>query len=67
VNTSFFRELIDQIVDSGRSLKAFTLGNEDHGGTIEALSKALLSARGESSGMVVAQHILAIFQLLIDE
>ncbi len=62
--SSFFRDLLDQIVERGRVLRAFSLGGEDHGGTITTLSKGLLSGRGESSGMVVARHILAIFELL---
>jgi malonyl-CoA decarboxylase len=67
VSTSFFRGLLDDIVERGRSLKNFSLGNDDHGGTIEALSKGLLSGRGESSGVVVAQHILGIFDILSGE
>ena len=65
--SSFFRDLLDQIVDRSRSLTAFSLRGEDHGGTIETLSKGLLSGRGESSGMVVARHILAIFHLLNED
>lgn len=65
--SSFFRDLLDQIVERGRALKAFSLGSGGHDGTIEALSKGLLSGRGESSGMVVARHILAIFEVLTDE
>ncbi len=65
--SSFFRDLLDQIVERGRALKAFSLGGGDHDGTIEALSKGLLSGRGESSGMVVARHILAIFDVLSDD
>lgn len=65
--SSFFRDMLDQIVERGRALKAFSLGSGGHDGTIEALSKGLLSGRGESSGMVVARHILAIFKLLSDE
>ncbi|MCP5085119.1 MAG: malonyl-CoA decarboxylase [Alphaproteobacteria bacterium] len=65
--SSFFRDLLDQIVERGRALKAFSLGSGGHDGTIEALSKGLLSGRGESSGMVVARHILAIFDVLSDD
>ncbi len=65
--SSFFRDLLDQIVDRGRALKAFSLGSGGHDGTIEALSKGLLSGRGESSGMVVARHILAIFKVLSED
>lgn len=67
MSTSFFRGLLDDIVEKSRSLKNFSLGNDDHGGTIETLSKGLLSGRGESSGVVVAQHILGIFEILSDE
>ncbi len=65
--SSFFRDLIDQIVDRGRAIKAFSLGGEGHGGTIETLSRGLLSGRGESSGMVVARHILSIFEILTED
>ena len=67
MNTSFFRGLLDQIVDRGRSLTSFSLGNTDHGGTIETLSRGLLSGRGESTGIAVAQHILSIFDLLTED
>ena len=65
--SSFFRDMLDQIVDRSRALKSFSLRGEDHGDTIEALSMGLLSGRGESSGMVVARHILAIFDLLDED
>ena len=65
--SSFFRDLLDQIVERGRVLRAFSLGGEDHGGTIETLSMGLLSGRGESSGMVVARHILSIFNILTED
>ena len=39
--SSFFRDLLDQIVERGRVLRAFSLGEEDHGGTIETLSRGL--------------------------
>ncbi len=65
--SSFFRDLLDQIVERGRVLRDFSLGGGDHGGTITTLSRGLLSGRGESSGMVVARHILAIFELLNED
>ncbi|NNE23414.1 MAG: malonyl-CoA decarboxylase [Rhizobiales bacterium] len=65
--STFFRDMLDQIVERSRALTTFSLRGEDHGGTIETLSKGLLSGRGESSGMVVARHILAIFDLLTED
>ena len=65
--SSFFRDMLDQIVERSRAIAAFSLRGEDHGGTIETLSRGLLSGRGESSGMVVARHILAIFDLLTED
>ncbi len=65
--SSFFRDMLDQIVERSRALTTFSLRGEDHGGTIETLSKGLLTGRGESSGMVVARHILAIFDLLTED
>ncbi len=67
MTSSFFRDMLEQIVERSRAIATFSLRGEDHGGTIETLSRGLLSGRGESSGMVVARHILAIFDLLNED
>lgn len=64
MNTSFFNGLLDQIVDRGRSLLDLSLAGLGQGETIEDLSRALLSGRGESSGVVIAQRILLVYREL---
>ena len=67
MNTSFLNGLFDQIVDRGRSLLDLSLVGLGQGDTIEDLSRALLSGRGESSGVVIAQAILAAYRSLDPE
>ena len=67
MNTSFLNGLFDQIVDRGRSLLDLSLVGLGQGDTIEDLSRALLSGRGESSGVVIAQAILAAYRSLEPE
>ncbi len=67
MNTSFLNGLFDQIVDRGRSLLDLSLVGLGPGDTIEDLSRALLSGRGESSGVAIAQAILAAYRALDTE
>ncbi len=67
MNTSFLNGLFDQIVDRGRSLLDLSLVGLGQGDSIEDLSRALLSGRGESSGVVIAQAILAAYRSLEPE
>ena len=64
MNRSFFNGLLDQIFDRGRSLLDFSLPGLGQGETIEDLANAMLSGRGESSGVVLAQRILSIYRSL---
>lgn len=61
MNKSFLNGLFDQIVDRGRMLLDFSMVGLGHGESIEKLSKALLTGRGESSGVAIAQRILAAY------
>ena len=67
MNRSFFNGLLDQIFDRGRSLLDFSLPGLGQGETIEDLANAMLSGRGESSGVVLAQRILSIYRTLDQE
>ena len=67
VNKSFLGGLIDQIVDRGRSLVDLSLVGLGQGETIEDLARALLSGRGESSGVAIAQRILSVYRTLEEE
>jgi len=64
MNRSFFNGLLDQIVDRGRSLLDLSLVGLGQDEAIEDLAAALLSGRGESSGIVIAQHILSSYRML---
>jgi len=63
MNVSFFRELLDTIVDRGRALTSLGSSNGS-GDQIADLSRQLLSRRGESSGALLAQDILAAYRRL---
>ncbi|WP_342643115.1 malonyl-CoA decarboxylase [Rhodoligotrophos ferricapiens] len=66
MNVSFFRELLDSIVDRSRALTTLTLGgNGAHGDALE-LGRQLLSRRGESSGAILAQRIVMAYERLDD-
>ena len=64
MNQSFLTGLIDQIFDRGRSLLDFSLPGLGQDETIEDLARAMLSDRGESSGVVLAQRILSTYRTL---
>lgn len=67
MNVSFFRELIEQIVDRGRNLTQLSLQGTERAGRIAELSRMLMSRRGESSGVALAQRILTTYERLDDE
>ncbi len=59
VNVSFLQELLNTISEQGRQLLPWGLsGQED----IVALSRALVSNRGEASGVAIARQILEIYR-----
>ena len=67
MNTSFFRDLLEQIVEQGRGLSpSLRLGNEEE--TFADCARHLLSSRGESSGVALAQSLFKQFnQMGADE
>jgi malonyl-CoA decarboxylase len=67
MNTSFFGELLNAISDRGRQLLDLSGIGSGHDETIESLSKALLSGRGEASGVVIARQILTSYKQLSDQ
>src|SRR5690606_4106936 len=64
MNVSFFRELIDSIVDRSRALTTLTLGGNGAEGDALQLGRQLLSRRGEASGAILAQRIISAYQEL---
>lgn len=63
MNTSFFQELLTTIGERGRSLLVGSAGQAT-GGSIRKLCQALLSSRGEASGVAIASQILAAYETL---
>jgi malonyl-CoA decarboxylase len=65
VNVSFFQELLNSIAERGRLLLERSPDGALHG-ALEELSSALLSGRGEASGVALAGEILSIYKLAED-
>lgn len=63
MNVSFFQELLNTIGERGRSLLDLSIGASGQD-SIEALSHALLSSRGEASGVAIAGNILNLYKSL---
>lgn len=58
MNVSFLQELLSSVAEQGRSLLPKSLFGADVGDDIEELSRALLSGRGEASGVAIAREVL---------
>jgi malonyl-CoA decarboxylase len=67
MNVSFFGELLTAISDRGRQILDLSGIVSSQGETVESLSRALLSGRGEASGVVLARQILTRYKALDDE
>ena len=67
MNVSFFGELLTAISDRGRQLLDLSGIVSSHGETTESLSQALLSGRGEASGVAIARQILMRYQSLNED
>ncbi len=67
MNVSFFGELLTAISDRGRQLLDLSGMVSSQGETIESLSQALLSGRGEASGVALARQILMRYEALDDD
>ena len=67
MNVSFFGELLTTISDRGRQLLDLSGIVSSQGETIETLSEALLSGRGEASGAALARQIIKHYRSLDDE
>ena len=58
VNVSFFQELMATVAEQGRALLPKALFRYGAGESIEVLSRALMSGRGEASGVAIARQLL---------
>ncbi len=59
VNVSFLQELLNTISEQGRQLLPWGLGGQED---IVTLSRALVSGRGEASGVAIARRILELYR-----
>jgi malonyl-CoA decarboxylase len=64
VNTSFFSEMLQSIADRGRALIARREPARERSAGLVELCEALLSGRGEASGVALASDILARYAAL---
>jgi malonyl-CoA decarboxylase len=64
VNSSFLQELLGSIAEQSRQLLPRSLTGSEPEGAINALADALLSGRGEASGVAIASEILARYREL---
>jgi malonyl-CoA decarboxylase len=58
LNVSFLQELLSQVAEQGRSLLPKSLFGADAGDDVEELARALVSGRGEASGVAIARELL---------
>lgn len=58
VNVSFFQELMNSIAEQSRALLPKALFGAAGGESIEVLARALMSGRGEASGVAIARQLL---------
>src|ERR1700727_2341753 len=62
VNTSFFSEMLQSIADRGRALIQRREPSRERSAGLLELCEALLSGRGEASGVALASDILARYE-----
>jgi len=58
VNVSFFQELMNSIAEQSRALLPKSLFGPADGDSIVVLARALMSGRGEASGVAIARQLL---------
>jgi malonyl-CoA decarboxylase len=64
VNVSFLQELLGTVAEQGRQLLPRSLGGSSPRASLRELAAALLSGRGEASGVAIASEILAHYRTL---
>lgn len=64
VNVSFLQELLSTVAEQGRQYLPRALVGDSHDEDITALSAALMSGRGEASGVAIARRILDHYRKL---
>jgi malonyl-CoA decarboxylase len=66
VNVSFLQELLSSVAEQGRALLPRSLFGAGAEEDIEALARALISGRGEASGVAIARELLDRYAQLGD-
>lgn len=64
VNVSFLQELLGTVAEQGRQLLPRSLGGAGPKVSLRELAAALISGRGEASGVAIASEILARYRTL---
>jgi len=67
LNVSFLQELLSSVAEQGRALLPRSLFGAGVEEDIEALARALISGRGEASGVAIARELLDRYGQLSDE
>jgi malonyl-CoA decarboxylase len=62
VNTTFFSEMLQSIAERGRALIARREPDRERSAGLVELCEALLSGRGEASGVALASEILGLYE-----
>ena len=65
MNVSFLQELLNSIAEQGRHLLPRSLGGVGREDDINELAAALVSGRGEASGVAIAREILQRYRALV--
>jgi malonyl-CoA decarboxylase len=58
LNVSFLQELLSSVAEQSRALLPKSLFGADAGDDVEELTRALISGRGEASGVAIARELL---------
>ncbi|MCI0440412.1 MAG: hypothetical protein L0177_14955 [Chloroflexi bacterium] len=67
MNVAFLQELLSTVAEQGRALLPRSLFGAGAEEDIEALARALISGRGEASGVAIATELLARYAQLSDD
>jgi malonyl-CoA decarboxylase len=62
INVSFLQELMNTVAEQGRQYLPWPLRGAGAGDEMETLAAALVSSRGEASGVVVARELLSRYR-----
>lgn len=64
MNVSFFQELLQTVAEQGRALLPKSLFGAGAADNVDDLARALISGRGEASGVAIARALLDRYKLL---